>query len=74
METEIVENARFIAVECGNNDNVVARGDDAKDVIKRARKSGIDFIFIPEKDYTFFDYETSLKLSQGGKININFNL
>lgn len=50
-----IEDARFAAVETGNHSNVIAKGDDAAEVIEKAQQSGIDFIFlvIPDKDETY---------------------
>jgi hypothetical protein len=50
-----IEDARFAAVEVGNHEHVIAKGNDAEDVIKEAQDSGIDFIFmvIPDKNETY---------------------
>ncbi|AYN04778.1 hypothetical protein [Flavobacterium sp. 140616W15] len=54
---EILEkdDVRFIAVEATNPDNIIASGNNANEVIKKAEMSGIEFIFsyIPDKNQTF---------------------
>ena len=50
-----IEDARFAAVEVGNHENIISKGNDAGEVIREAQESGVDFIFmvIPDKDETY---------------------